>query len=147
MKPNSLKISRLPAALRGALAASAVLLALPAVADDPYLFDVMKQPAYRKAYVTMLAGATHLPSWLGQITHGGNYVATPVTKATVGGTSYSFFHACKAHDCAGHELEVMFTPDASKAYGLVIDGNSAKRWLGVPDSDQQAALLKAQQAD
>ncbi|MGA3303086.1 MAG: Ivy family c-type lysozyme inhibitor [Methylovirgula sp.] len=114
-----------------------------AQATGAYLFDVMKEPQFQKAYAAMLTGATHLPSWLREITGKGNYVATPETPATVGGIPYRLFHACKAHDCAGHELEVMFSPDAAKAYGLLIDGDKPRRWFGAPDADQQTALAKA----
>ncbi|MGO9133056.1 MAG: hypothetical protein ACLP8A_03270 [Methylovirgula sp.] len=34
---------------------------VPARAAGPFLFDVMKQPAYRKAYLAIFAGAKDLP--------------------------------------------------------------------------------------
>lgn len=131
--------------LRSAILTCACLWAFSAAAAEAYLFDVMKQPAFRKAFVVMLADATHLPGWLREITGKGDYVATPETHATINGTNYRLFHACKAHDCYGHELEVMFSPDAAQAVGLLIDGNSPPRWFGHPDSQQQAALQKAMQ--
>ena len=110
-------------------------------ATGAYLFDIIKEPAFHKAYVAMLTGATHLPSWLGEITGKGDYVATPETAASIDGVAYRLFHACKAHDCAGHEFEVMF--DGAKAYGLLIDGNRPQRFFGQPNPQQQAALQKA----
>lgn len=112
-------------------------------AAGDYLFDIIKLPAFHKAYVAMLSGATHLPSWLGEITGKGDYVATPETPASIDGVTYRLFHACKAHDCAGHEFEVMFSADGAKAYGLLIDGESPQRFFGQPNSQQQAALQKA----
>ncbi len=129
--------------LRTAVIVCASLASLSAAAAEAYLFDVMKQPAFRKAYVAMLAGARHLPSWLDEITGKGDYVATPEADVTINGTRYRLFHACKAHDCAGHELEVMFSADAARAFGLLIDGDHPMRWFGQPDAPQKAALQKA----
>jgi hypothetical protein len=129
------------------VAAAFLLSSSVAFADPAYLSDVMKEPAYRKAYAAMLSGASHLPSWLKQITGREDYVGTPETSATVAGISYRLFHACEAHDCMGHELEVMFSPDGAQAYGLLVDGNKPQRWFGAPDAAQQAALSKALAAD
>lgn len=137
---NGFAPARLPALLVALAAATSLSAALAA---EAYLFNVMKEPAYRKAYDAMLAGAEHLPDWLDQITGRGNYVATPETDASIGGVTYRLFHACKAHDCSGHALEVMFTPDARKAFGLLIDAKHPQRWFGSPDADQRGALRKA----
>jgi len=118
-----------------------------AQATGAYFFDVLKEPNFKNAYTAMMSGATHLPSWLREITGKGNYVATPETPASIGGVAYRLFHACEAHDCAGHELEVMFSPDAAQAYGLLIDGDKPRRWFGAPNADQKAALTKALQDD
>jgi hypothetical protein len=116
---------------------------LPAHGKDQYLFDVIKSPAYRQAWQAMLGGARNLPSWLGQITGKGDYVASPSTTATIGGADYSLFHACKAHDCAGNEFGVMFTASGTRAFGMLIDAGGPPRWFGTPDAAQQAALAKA----
>jgi Inhibitor of vertebrate lysozyme (Ivy) len=127
-------------ALLFALIASST--AQPANAAGDYLFDVLKQPAFHKAYVAMLAGAKHLPDWLAEITGKENYVATPETAAAIGGVTYRLFHACEAHDCAGHEFEVMFSADGTKAYGLLIDGDQPQRFFGAPNSQQAGSIAK-----
>jgi len=33
-------------------------------ADDEYLFDALKKPAYRKAWTAMLSGEKNIPGWL-----------------------------------------------------------------------------------
>lgn len=131
--------------LRSAIIVAACVSGFTAMAAGDYLFDILKEPAFHKAYVRMLEGERDLPSWLGQITGKENYVATPETGATIGATTYRLFHACKAHDCAGHELEVMFPLDGSRAFGMLVDGTHPPRWFGHPDSEQQAALRKGMQ--
>ena len=131
----------------GASLLFATLWSVSADAEGAYLFDILKAPTFHKAYVTLMAREKHLPSWLHEITSKGNFVATPETDLSIGGIDYRLFHACKAHDCAGHELEVMFSADGSRAFALLIDSGKPPRWLGHPDPQQQAALRKAMQHD
>lgn len=126
------------------LATLALLLtSLPAAAEEPYLFDVMKNPAYRQAWIAMMSGGDGAPRWLGQVTGKGNYVATPGRRAAIGGANYRFFHACEAHNCAGSQFEVMFTADGRRAYGMLLVEGHPPRWYGGPDAAMQAALAKA----
>lgn len=127
-----------------AAAAIATLIILPAAAED-YLFDALKKPANKKAWATMMKGVKDLPPWIAQISKGGNYVGTPVTNATVGdGTDiYTFYRACKAHDCADNKLEVVFTADGSRAFAVLVIPDKPPRWFGAPDATMQAALTKA----
>lgn len=117
--------------------------AFPARAADDYLFAVMKQKAYRGAFVAMVATSKDLPVWLAQIIGKEDYAAEPETHATIDGVTYRLFHACKPHDCAYNELEVMFPPGGAPAYALLIEDNKPKRWLGKPNAAQQTALTQA----
>jgi hypothetical protein len=126
-----------------ALFALVMSAACPARAADAYLFAVMKQKAYREAFVALVAAEKNLPAWLAQITGKEDYVAEPETHATIDGVTYRLFHACKPHDCAYNELEVMFSPGGAPAYALLIEDNTSKRWLGNPNAAQQAALTQA----
>jgi hypothetical protein len=114
----------------------------PARAAGPFLFDVMKQPAYRKAYLAIFAGAKDLPPWLKEITGKSDYVTAPADKVTIGGVTYLLFNACKPHGCDTDALEVMFGPGGAPAYALLIEGEKPKRWFGNPNVEQQAVLLK-----
>lgn len=115
---------------------------VPARAAGPFLFDVMKQPPYRKAYLAIFAGAKDLPPWLKQITGKSDYVTAPADKVTLGGITYLLFNACKPHGCDTNALEVMFGPGGAPAYALLIEGEKPKRWFGNPNAEQQAVLLK-----
>lgn len=117
--------------------------AFPARAADAYLFAVMKQKAYREAFVALVAAEKNLPAWLAQITGKEDYVAEPETHATIDGVTYRLFHACKPHDCAYNELEVMFSPGGAPAYALLSEDNKPQRWLGNPNAAQQTALTQA----
>lgn len=127
------------------LAASAWLCAPPRAAESaaPYLFDAMKRPSYREAWLALLRGKTKLPAWLGQIAGRGDFVGTPGTSAAIGGVSFELYHACKAHDCAGNEIEVMFAPGGAQVWAALIDHNEPIRYLARPNAAQAKALASA----
>jgi hypothetical protein len=130
-------------AKRSAAVSACALFALVMSAAFPARAAVMKQKAYREAFVALVAAEKNLPAWLAQITGKEDYVAEPETHATIDGVTYRLFHACKPHDCAYNELEVMFSPGGAPAYALLIEDNKPKRWFGNPNAAQQAALTQA----
>lgn len=75
----------------------------------------------------------------------GDYVGNAAISATVAGVSYELFHACKAHDCAANQLEVMFSPGGAQAWGAIVEDGKPASYLGAPSSAQQAALKAALQ--
>lgn len=117
--------------------------ALPAHAANPYLFDLMKQPAYRKAYLAMMKGAKDLPPWLSQITGKEDYVTAPADTVTIAGSTYFLVNACMAHECDTNALEVLFSHGGAPAYALLIEDGKPRRWFGNPNAAQQAELSKA----
>jgi Inhibitor of vertebrate lysozyme (Ivy) len=115
-------------------------------ANDTYLTDAIKAPSYARALASLLSNSPGLPNWTQQVLKtSGDYVGTPATFATVAGTKYELFHTCKAHDCTGNELEVMFAPSGSQAWGALIDNGKPMSYLGAPSPAQQAALKSALQ--
>jgi hypothetical protein len=113
-------------------------------ASDIYLTDAIKNPAYLAALSTLLETAPSLPGWTRQVLNrSGNYVGTPVVYATIDGARYELFHACMAHDCADNALEVMFSPDAARAWGAIIVNGKPIAYLGRPNAAQQSALRDA----
>jgi hypothetical protein len=99
----------------------------------------MRQPAYRKAWNVMLHGEKNLPVWLGQITGKGNYVTAPQDDIEIDGVTYSLFNACKAHDCGGNSLEVLFAPGGTQAWAALVD-NGPIRFFGKPTAAQAKVL-------
>jgi hypothetical protein len=115
-----------------------------AAAADSYLADAVRKPAYAAALKSLLAGAPRLPAWTQEVVRPrGNYVGTPATVATVEGTRYELYHACKAHDCGDNQLEVMFAPSGARAWGAVIVDGGPIAYLGSPSPARQAALKAA----
>jgi Inhibitor of vertebrate lysozyme (Ivy) len=115
-------------------------------ASDTYLTDAIKNPSYARALTKLFGDSPGLPSWTQQVLKtSGDYVGTPATFATIAGAKYELFHACKAHDCTGNELEVMFAPNGAQAWGALIDNGKPVSYLGAPSPAQQSALKSALQ--
>ena len=113
-------------------------------ANQIYLTDAIKNPAYLRSLTGLLKSAGKLPTWTRQVLKtSGNYVGTAVAYSTVAGTRYELFYACKPHDCGNNGMELMFAPHGVKVWAaIVVDGKSVT-YLGSPDAAQQAALKEA----
>src|SRR5712691_8679341 len=115
--------------MRRALAIVCLALAiLPSAgnAEEPYLFDLPEQPAYRAAWNAMFKGEGRIDAWI--VAFGKTYdgVAGPSTIVAVEGMSDRLEWVCKPHDCAGNQLYVLFSSDNTKAWGLLADGKTPK---------------------
>src|SRR5262245_33009452 len=65
--------------------------ALPAMAADVYLFDLIKKPAYAHSLKALLKDAKEpeFPFWLSKLlSTRGDYVSVPIEYVTIGGTQY-----------------------------------------------------------
>ncbi len=123
------------------LVLAVLILAAPAAyADDdgPYLFDLLKQPAYLAAWKAMLKGE-QVPAWVANYTKTFDGPSSPSKTVTVGGQAYMLGWVCKAHDCGDNQLHVLFAPQGKQAWGLLVTGSNQK-WLGKPDASIQAAI-------
>jgi hypothetical protein len=113
----------------------------PVAAADPYLFDVIKKPAYARALTSLLDHAGNLPSWIRETRKTkGNYVGSPGGPVTINGSTYELFHACKPHDCTDNQLAILFTPNGIQAWGALLEYGKPISYLGAPSDTQQAAL-------
>src|SRR5579863_4063226 len=112
-----------------------------AAANQTYLTDAIKNPAYLRSLTNLLKSAGKLPRWTGQVLKtSGNYVGTPVAYLTIDGVRYEVFYACKAHDCGNNAMELMYAPHGAQVWAaMVVDGKSVT-YLGSPSAAQQAAL-------
>jgi hypothetical protein len=132
--------------LRSAIILACTACALPAMAADVYLFDVVKKPAYARSLKSVLQGAKDLPSWTGNLVRTrGDYVGAPVDYVTVEGIKYELFNACKAHACDDNRVEVMFAPNGAQAWAGVYQAGKPITWLGAPSAAQQDAMKGALQ--
>ncbi|HZP19271.1 MAG TPA: Ivy family c-type lysozyme inhibitor [Bauldia sp.] len=129
------------------MAAGLIVLAIaagPVLADDTYLYDTIRLPAYKAAWNAMLQGEKKLPDWVAKFAKTRDATSAPNKTLIVDGQADLLGWICKSHDCGGNEVFVLFTPDASKAWAMLIVADGAPRYLGNPDATVKAALQKAQ---
>lgn len=96
--------------------------------EAPATLSVAMKDAAFAHRIGALFGAAPAPRWLARATE-----AEPVA-VTLDGKPYTVLLACKTHDCANHQLAILF--DAEKMYGLRFEtrDNSAEErlvWLNI----------------
>ncbi|MCB2254438.1 inhibitor of vertebrate lysozyme family protein [Pseudomonas chlororaphis] len=119
------------------LAGLSLSLMAAAASAEQYLPELVSKAPYKQAYAQMLA----FPSWVSKA----EGTATPVEKVSAGGKSFTVGHMCKPHDCADHQLIVVFSADGQQSWGLLASRSADakafdKQWLGNPDNVVQALL-------
>ncbi len=119
----------------------ALLFGRPAFAADDglYLFDLLKQPPYLAAWNGKLDGAT-VPGWVESYASTFDGPSSPSKAVTVGGQAYTLGWMCKKHDCGDNQLNVLFAPGGTQAWGL-LTASGQQQWLGNPDAAIQQAIL------
>lgn len=115
----------------------------PATATGPYLFDVIKKPAYAQASRSLLDHAGKLPSWTRDVLTGNqvSYNSGPAMPAVVNGITYEMFTVCvKEYSCTATHLAIMFAQNGTQAWGLLVH-EGAVSYLGAP-SDAQLDVMR-----
>ncbi|WP_187294350.1 Ivy family c-type lysozyme inhibitor [Methylobacterium sp. B1] len=125
--------------MRIALAAIALAGAVgPAAAEEIYLFHLLHQPAYKRAYNAMLKSSPSVPKWVTAYSRTLNGPSQPSRKIKADGETYLLADVCKVHDCLDHKLHVIFAPGGQRAWGRLYE-NGSTSWIGSPSP----ALRKA----
>lgn len=91
-------------------------------------------PAYRDI--------AQLPNWV-RTAHA---TSTPVEKQTIDGVTYLQGFMCKPHDCHDNQLQMIFSQDGTKAWGLWsrrLHGHLYQMVLGDPPPALTGALMAA----
>ena len=99
--------------------AAAFLLAAPALADG-YLFDLLQpRGPFRPAWKNLIKDLQPIPDWLRQFNQNFDGKSGQLFAVTIEGKPYYQSFVCKPTDCAGRKFIVLFTADATKAFGAL----------------------------
>ena len=112
-----------------------------AVDQQAYLSKFLEaHPANLRAWNRMVAAAP-APGWLKRYLelHGSE---SPMRTIVVAETPYQVFSGCKPHDCFT-AFAVVFSADASVAWGAIGDADADARFYGAPDANIAEALRSA----
>ncbi|MCD6681657.1 MAG: hypothetical protein LT102_13580 [Burkholderiaceae bacterium] len=98
--------------------------------------DLLRDAQFRAAYSKAL-GPLSRERWLERM----DGPAPPLRKLTIGGVEYTVAAVCKPHDCAEHNMVVLYEPRQGSVYGLV-QQRGGKRMLGSPPGTVAAEIEK-----
>ena len=116
-----------------------LVMTASSAADLPYLFDVMKKPAYKHSVDAMLSGQPVDP-WVKGFFKNYDGVAGSGTAVTLGHAPYELYNVCEAHNCGGNFLYVLFTPSGGQAWAVFTKDDHIVRYYGHPDAAKQKFL-------
>ena len=132
--------------MRFAALALLTLLAAPlparAAEPDPYIFDVLALQPYKGNFARLVKPKT-VPDWVKAIAVQGAGTAGPMKTVDVGGTPYRLDRVCKVGACAGHTLDVLWSPRGARVWAALVDDGKAPVMLGDPKPLQAKALTEA----
>lgn len=116
-------------------------LAASAQQSAPYLFDLLKRPAFRTSFDALFAGERNVDEWIGVFQRTNNGVCGPSRRLQAGGAVYIVADVCKPHDCGDNMLNVLFNENGSRATAL-LRSPRGQRWFGMPVPQERALLLQ-----
>lgn len=119
-----------------------ILISNTAIAE-PYLFELLNKPNYLEAWNAMIASERNVDAWLVKYAKSKNGVATPGKSMQLNGKSYLINTVCKPHACGDNQFFVVFAPEGTKAWGLLLKDEKLERFFGTPDSELKTILHEA----
>jgi len=119
---------------------SAVAPASSSATSEPYLFDLLGKPTYQKSWNEMFKGEKNIDRWLARYAKTRNGPATPRSFVQSGGVTYEVSTVCKTHDCEDNIFFVFFSPNGSKAWGLLLKNRAVERFFGNPDENKKRLI-------
>jgi len=136
-------VKPLTATLLSFVIATAMAIASSGVFAEPYLFDLLAKPTYYKSWNKLLAGEKDVDLWLAKYAKSKDGPATPGKETKLGEVSYLISTVCKTHDCGDNQFFVLFAPNGTQAWGLLLINRKTERFFGNPDDEKKKALRAA----
>ena len=123
-----------PAGLELLLAAAA---ALSNAADEPMTTtaDLLKDGRFKSAYVAALGPKAQLP-WAARMSN-----SAPVRRHVFKAVEYQVATPCKPHDCADHNLLLLYAPASGKVFGHLQERGRVTS-IGNPDPELTRELAR-----
>jgi Inhibitor of vertebrate lysozyme (Ivy) len=108
-----------------------------------YLYDLLAKPSYSKSWNALLLDEKNVDAWLARYAKTQDGPATPGKPVKLGGVSYQINSVCKTHDCDRNMFYVLYAPNGTQAWGLLLKEGKPERFFGKPDETQKNALRAA----
>jgi hypothetical protein len=134
------KVKSLTATLLSFVIVTAMAIASSRAIAEPYLFDLLANPTYYKSWNKLLAGEKDVDLWLAKYAKTKDGPASPGKETKLGQVSYLISTVCKTHDCGENQFFVLFAPNGTHAWGLLLINRQTERFFGDPDDEKKRAL-------
>jgi hypothetical protein len=118
-------------------------IASSTVQSGVYLFDLLKNPAYRSAWRSMFREVTTVPPWIDRRGDEVLGVTGLSSHRSSGDIDYVLSDLCKPHDCADNRLYLLYSPAGRRLFGLLLQRGAPPRWLGSPGVREKSVLKDA----
>ncbi|WP_298243767.1 Ivy family c-type lysozyme inhibitor [uncultured Bradyrhizobium sp.] len=122
---------------------------LPPKVTTPYLFDVLKRPAYAQASKNLIEHAGKLPGWARDVLARNDvaYSSSSAELVDIHGVKYEVFTVCaKEYNCSRTHLALMFAPSGTQAWGVLVH-EGVMSYLGAATDAQLAVMREALNPD
>lgn len=116
-----------------------------AASDLPYLFEQLRQPAYKRSFDALFRGEGNLAPWLRRYLKTRDGVDTPGQAVLAVGEPYELYEVCQPHNCPGNYIYVVFSKGGQRAWAMFTREGGDYRFFGKPDAQQRALLEAASQ--
>lgn len=130
---------RLPTSARhiGVALLMAAAAGLAAAADEPITTaeDLLKDGRFKRAYVGALGPKAQLP-WAARMSN-----SAPVRRHVFRTVDYQVATPCKPHDCADHNLLLLYAPASGQVFGHLNERNRVTS-IGNPDPELARELAR-----
>ena len=107
-----------------------------------YIFDVLRRASYPTAYNRMFKGERGVPTWFATAKAASAGTTTPGRVVSLEGRNEELYTFCKAHECSGNDVAVLFSDDGDRAVGASLLSGQL-RMFGNPDFAERQALQRA----
>lgn len=121
----------------------------PPKVTTPYLFDVIRRPAYAQASRNLIEHAGKLPDWARDVLANNDvaYTSSPAEPVEIHGVKYEMFTVCaKEYNCSTTHMAVMFAPNGTQAWGVLVH-EGVMSYLGAANDTQLAVMREALDPD
>lgn len=110
---------------------------------EVYLYDLLANPSYSKSWNSLFLDEKNVDAWLAKYSKTQDGPAAPGKQVRLRGAVYQINSVCKTHDCDRNMFYVLYAPNGSKAWGLLLKEGKSERFFGKPDEEQKLALREA----
>jgi hypothetical protein len=132
LRPTALPLGLIT--MKSKLITIAFALLIPLSAYSQYAWELIKQPAFKSAYLNVL-GSKAKEAWLAHLSG----PSSQAIQQTIRGEEYLLAHSCRQHACNIDNIVFAYSSTSNRVFAKLVE-NGSVQWLGDPPPEIQAEL-------